>query len=458
MSTFKDVMDLITVVNDDIVDNIFSTKKMQSLSRSAQEGTLNFPVIVSNTLSLEDATLINKALEKEYASFILTAMTMNPYLDDGTTPSAASYIKRFHQNMGETTSGTDVFNAALDLVGESANMAGMNYTVIETEHNPIAACLYENVNDARINQDNARYNYTIDDIANPGILNHKANRKLLSAVMEAKDGGKNGNNKPPKNRYNKSNTIDIRVKYPKDSGGGSGSAKPTGPTLKDVKLLMDNDVKKANELVPTLMHIRVYPTQPAGSGATQQLAPFEFIIGIKATLHPVSSEEMITNMARGIKNHSVFFNFLRWTTGETKFFRDFLFSIDELKVDAVNSGNRSSHWWTALKRRKNLSRMKNRISKEQILPNATIVITKDEVEMIRRQYGYNLMEPKMMRSLMSNYFLLGFVIVDPALQTASFLFDGKAEPEVQTFATLAREASASDRQFKEMITMLGRRI
>ena len=167
---------------------------------------------------------------------------------------------------------------------------------------------------------------------------------------------------------------------------------------------------------------------------------------------------MITNIARGIKNENKFFNFIRWTTGEISFFKDFVLSMNELKIDAINTGSKSSRWWTMLKRRKALAKIKNRILPDRLLPNSTIVITQETADTLRNQYGYDLSDSRLAYKLMENYFLIAFVIVDPALQRVKFLFDGKNEFEVQTYATLSREATTNDKQFKEMLNMLGRRL
>ena len=272
--------------------------------------------------------------------------------------------------------------------------------------------------------------------------------------------GKNGSfpNKAYKNFYHK---VDVwlkkvnpcKIKNGQCVRGRSGGSGAHG--YKDVKFLMDNDYKKANELVPTLIHIRIFPVDKISD---TELDPIDFVLGVKATLHPISSEEMVVNIVRGIKNDDKIFNFIRWTTGEIKFFKDFVFAMNDLKLDAVNTSSKASRWWTMLKRRKALARIKNVIMPNKLLPNATIVITQEEVDILREQYGYNLANTNLIVKLMNAYFLIAFVIVDPALQRVKFLFDGKNEFDTLTYATLAREATTNDKQFKEMVNMLGRRI
>lgn len=426
MSALKDIMDTLKDVKGELIPYINNGKSTGSLAKASQASILNFPVIVSNTISIEDATLISKALEKEFASFMLTVTTMNPYFntENPDDASATNYIRQFHQNMDTRFDKTDLTNFVVDRVHES-----FDYTLIEGDEDTphIAYKLYEGVNDRELNSLNRKYNYTAEDVINTTPLNNLGKRSI---VREANDN--TGPSVIPNN------------------GVGKHS-------YKDVKLMMDNDVKKANELVPTLLHLRVFPTS-GGRRDYVELTPIEFIIGVKATLHPVDTEEMITNIARGIKNENMFFNFLRWTTGEIKFFKDFLFSVNELKIDATNDGAKASRWWSMLKRRRSLAKMKNRFAKNKLLPNATIVLTQEEVNSIREAYGYDLTKTDMAYELMHNYFLMVFVIVDPALQRVKFLFDGRNEFETYTYATLSREATTNDKQFKEMLNMMSRRI
>ena len=73
--------------------------RQKSLSRSSLDGTLNFPILASSLLSVEDASLIAKSLERNFSSFVLTTITMNPCFEVDRSPSGTDYIKRIHQNI-----------------------------------------------------------------------------------------------------------------------------------------------------------------------------------------------------------------------------------------------------------------------------------------------------------------------------------------------------------------------
>ena len=481
MGTFKDIIDTIGGLEGDIASMVAGGKRFKSLSKASMDGTMNFPVIVSNALSIEDASLVSKALERQFASFTLTLMTMNPYLYTmGGRASASNYINKFHQNLDTRTDGVDLINAVNNFMTEAYAKYGANYDVLEEVSNRIISCVYEGVNSAGVNAENAKYSYTIEEVTESRVLNNFAN---FSVLYEAR-----GGRRPIQNTsYDDYNFYDMSNRSQTDSSihdntfrdnkidsvkvgdvsntfgdinveirGGRGNLGGGSMDRRQFNHMdVSSDYKKANELVPTLLHMRIYPVD---SRTRTELPPIDFVLGIKATLHPVTSEEMIVNIARGIKNEDKFFNFIRWTTGEISFFKDFVLSLNEIKIDAINTSSKASRWWTVLKRRRGAARIKNAVSSNRLLPNATIVITQEEADILRDQYGYNLEKPTIAYKLIENYFLISFVIVDPALQRVKFLFDGKNEFEVMTFAGLARENTVDDRKFKDMMNMLGRRI
>ncbi len=466
MSTFKDILDTIKSMEGDVVDHIVCGRRNQSLSKQSKEGIMNFPVLVSDTLSIEDASLVSKALEKEFASFTLVCMTMNPTLTvhNNASASAADYVNRFHQNIDVKAAPSDLLNTITSFSTEALNKFDIAYESVEGMEQFMLYHIYENVNYYKLNKENAKFSYTIEEVTESQILNDLYKRRIttLRPTLENGANGGGGNNNARQGRpidINLHNDMNLNIDE-REMGRAignqvaRGNVTVAGRDARQLNHMIDNDVKKANELVPTLLHMRIYPMDKDGN----QAPPIDFVLGIKATLHPISSDEMVVNICRGIKNESTFFNFIRWTTGEIRFFKDFVFAMNELKLDAINSGEGASKWWSMLKRRKAIAKIKNVILPNKMLPNATIVVTQDEVNTIKDVYGYDLNNMSLVNKLMSNYFLIGFVIVDPALQRVKFLFDGSTQYETLTYATLARESSTNDKQFKEMLNMLGRRM
>lgn len=221
----------------------------------------------------------------------------------------------------------------------------------------------------------------------------------------------------------------------------------------NAKMLTDNDARKANELVPTMLHIRLRCINNEGSYAGN----IDFMLGIKAHMHLVKHQEMMTHLMYGLTNRGKFFNFLRWTSGEITFFKDFLFNIKETKRDVANRSAGADDFWLTAKRYKKLSQMNDRLpGTNRLLPNSTIVVSRDEVDYIKTNYGHDLLNSAVANKLIDEYYLLGFVVVDASTQIIHFLFEGRRDYESITFSGLERENSDDSRKFKEMLKAINR--
>lgn len=413
-----------------------------SISAKALQGTANFAVLVSDSLDIDDGLMIGKSLEQRFATFLLTVLTMNPYMgvSGKEMPSAAKYLKQFHQNMGtkfeinntEAAKMIGLGESTFDSVSESmssfiidaSDNLGIDYNCWITESLQIASAIYEGVSSKGIDMDNAKFNYTIEEITEQSLLNSKGVMRP-SGLMEAYATGKSPRGKD--------------IKW---------------GDRKQLNHLPNNEFKKSNDSVPTLLHVRVYPYD---TESKRSLEPLDFVIGVKATLHQVSSADMISNIASGLSNSNTFFNFVKWTTGETKFFKDFLLMLDQNKMDAANA-NSSSGWWSALRRRKASSSLRKFAKSGAILPNATIVCTTDDLLALKESYGFDLTgaDTGAIYRLMSKFFLISFIRVNPALQRVDMLFDGNSQFEVASYSTISKEIGKDDKKFKEMMKLLGR--
>ncbi|MMZ42238.1 hypothetical protein D1872_37580 [compost metagenome] len=414
MGIFRDVADTIVELNQLAKNSIAKGdgKQYRSLSKRSMEGTLQFPVLVSKSMDIDTLQIITKALERQFSSFIQIAVTMSPELDVDRDVDAIGYLRKFHQNSNVKTDFQDVinFNNSMGNVSESLEFV---------------ASLCEG-STGRIISDNKRQLSGILEHMKTDILNNKfipqqARVKFTSESL---------------NNYH--NTI-VREAKDDDTKSSQHRQEPSmrGKLVSD-RILRDNDVRKANELVPTTLHLRVIRSKGDSDQGHQ-----DFIIGIKSTMHPIASDEIVNNLLNGLRNRGAFFNFVRWTTGEISFFKDFLFNIRSIKDDVVNRSNGASPWWISLKRRKTLARTKFVFqTKKQILPNASIVISMEEAEAIRSQYGFNLMNPAIVSKVMDTYFLLSFVIVDNSAQIAHFMFDGLMDYQSISFGGLEKENSS----------------
>ena len=518
MGDLKDTIDLIDSIIDGnpISRNKLNNAKYTSIAKMASEGTLQFPVLVSSSLDIETAQNISKALERNYTTFVQTALSLFPSMNVNTPGgvNAKNFIKQFHQNDmvdtfdlvanlvegkydtilngGQFVLESAMYNAStrnlvaknkeqlIDLI-ESVRTDILNnkyipkteitYNFKDKELNKKYNSLLEvkqynqrQMNRHRVRQDTANYEYrkAQDKLTNE--FNHekfdyqKSHDEKIDKMNSdkfnyqrvhdyQKDMHQLERERIEDDRYNE------KTRYQRNRDEYTDRINQnSGDYLKNV--LVDNDVKKANELIATTLHIRVKLFNDAGTSE----GSVDFIIGVKCIMHPVKSEEMISNLVGACTNNDKVFNFLRWTTGEISFFKDFLFNIKEIKEDVANRRNGSSGWWLALKKRRLLGKSKRTIlSNNQLLPNATIVINAEEAAYIKTQYGYDLHNPLFINKIMDQYYLLGFVIVDVSAQVAEFIFENdKKNYQTVTFSALEKSGSNDERKFKEMLKAVNR--
>lgn len=462
MSILKDVMDLIKDFDAQDLERIVNTKKPTSLSKAAAEGTLQFPVLITRSLDISTLNTVCSALERQFASFAQIAMTMDQTAN--IKEGGRGYLRRFHQNTGINYDANDLANDILTIT--LAKESGVT-AVIESVTATGATI--------KVKVSNQEQLASVLESLEPSSLNSKFRPKNLT-VLEAKGGTTITNNADTINT-NKADTM-FHVKgnlAERDivnfNTPGAYSTSNTNhninehikktinqSSVKDRKvfnghnILRDNDVKKSNELVPTTMHVRVVIV----NDADEAVDTVDFIVGVKAVMHPIKSEEMIENVYNGCRQNGPFFNFVRWTTGEISFMRDLVLKVNETKLDVYNRSSGASHWWMALKRRKNMAKLRNKVFLPGgLLPNASIVMTMEEVDYIKTRYGYDLMSEAVAGKVMNEYFLLSFVVVDMAGEIAHFLFDGQASYQSTTFDGLRRETS-NQNNINEVIKMANR--
>ena len=125
------------------------------------------------------------------------------------------------------------------------------------------------------------------------------------------------------------------------------------------------------------------------------------------------------------------------------------------KVNVNKYSKEKSHWWTTLKRRKTLSKAKTAFSggRKNILPNASIVCSMEEVMEIKDVYGVDLMDIKHVKKLMDRYFLLGFAIVDDSQELCYFIFDGENNYQAISYKGLEKENNSKN-DFKDIYKMI----
>ena len=483
-----------------------NTIKGTSLAKLSSAATLQFPIIISKSVNVDTAQAVSKALERQYATFIQIVISLDPNLRLDRDKDISGYLRRYHQN---NIGPNDLLESNMSLYRNDEDgielfmsiNEGCNAQVLNSNKEQLF-CVEDCLNTNKVNdlykpdaitlpvaESSLDYFCRKNDIVmeagkNKIKLTPEMKQKLNNAVLgnnPNNSGAVGDNNKVYKNsigeqqlKYQKERDKELDVRYDDEWEHKLEREKKQDEfqqkkiDLDQARLdqeikkdemdfrsramvrLSDNDVKKCNELVPTTLSLSL---NQIGDNGKSYLGVQNFVVGVKGLMHPVNSNEVITNLLDGFKSGNKFFNFLRWTTGEIKFVKDLLFNIGGIKDDVIKKhSNTSSHWWSTLKRRRSIARASNAQGK-QMLPNASIVCTMEEIVEMQEVYKINLLDVRNIKRIMDRYYLLGFVIVDEAQELAHIIFDGEDNYQVLTYKGLERENNSKN-DFKDIYKMI----
>ena len=544
-----------------------NSRRGTSLARMSSDATLQFPIIISRSINIDNAQSVSKALERQYANFVQLVISLNPHMDLDEDKDVIGYIKKnIHQN---NINALDLMESATSVLsneaygvylltsinnGSNANItrsnkeqmfsveeclnmnsvnnlyqpASINYGIAESslkyfckKNNILMEAtpsdvddLPENDRDTPLAKLRAKHEFERDNRQRQDDLRRENERAADRAYKQQQDQAQAAERaadraykqqqdelnraeraddrayKQQQDELNRAERADDRVynrakdakkdadyeeeKRYKRSRDRAQDLKDSRKEQRDIEKLemdrvklardlekdqieyrskaivklADNDVKKSNELVPTTLSLTMNVIKGERSVGNQT-----YLIGVKGLMHPVDSEEMVSNLMDGFKSGNAFFNFIRWTTGEIAFIKDFVFNVNGIKEDVMRKHQGQSHWWTTLKRRRQIAKSKNFQKGKKLLPNASIVCSIEEVIEIKEAYGIDIMDPRNMRRLMDRYFLLGFVIVDASQELCHVIFDGENSFQVISFNGLEKENNSRN-EFKDIYKLI----
>lgn len=219
--------------------------------------------------------------------------------------------------------------------------------------------------------------------------------------------------------------------------------------------LLDVDVKKSNEMQPTLMIIKFNEYDSAtGAYLNQSKA---FIAGVKSRLISVDAMDIVERCIAKKKTQLNFLNFIRATTGEISFVKNFLLCIDQAKLDSKNEVKKgvAAKMWRVLEDRgiKN-NKNKNRRAGNDASAITTLVINQETVNFMKKQYEFDIEKINNAKMIMDVYNLLGIIIADESIEVVKFLYAGNDMFEQQAYSFIERETK--DSSYKKVINLLGK--
>lgn len=451
-SYIRDIVDLLNDVKD-VTANAIPRKKNSwtSIARASSNLTMVFPVIASRNISIENASMITKAIERKAVTMLQMLFAANQVSD---AQNLQNYVDYFHKNID--------FNKVLpgidDVIGFSDDMFAMknniNFESAELSDLEMKKMLMEDMKDRGI--------VLGDDICESSINDYRLRKTMYgtSVVLEKKIDdaySKYDINQLERERdsyKNKYEKLSSDREIEKGARDAQKLAADIGKNKNEFlsRQVLDSDIKKANELIPSMMIVNFLTKSPNGELTKVD----QGVIGVKAKLFPASSSD-ITNRIR-IKNEDRqgLVKFIRATTKEIAFWKDFVFAIDNAKIDAITSAKRgsSNKFWKVLERRAVKSKRRRLAGNaNDAAAITTLAISQEEVEYLKKEHQIDLEQLPIAYNIMDSYNLMCIVIVDEANEVAKFIFDTNDDAyENISFRNLEREAS--DGSYKKIVNLM----
>jgi len=416
MSVIQDILNLVRK-GPELAGQVNDVKlNKKSITRGAKDATFQFPCLVVDTLPIDMANTIARTLDHVYATFTQTWLSANQTFDITIDPSPLTYLKKYHQNIN--------FEAFKD------------FMVDEDDYDKYMEKVYDGSYKLFLNSEGT-YGVVFNVADKPTLQMMESHRDLLRSYLSDYDLHPLEIVKEDSADDSMSATdfanklIDNQIAADDRKNKLAGSIKSNGPRL------LDRDVKRSNDLVPYAIEVRL-----AAVNDRKQLVEYiDIVLGIKTILHPVPFDDMVTNIGKSMQNKSVFFKFLRWTTGELSLTKDLILNLNEIKDNAisVNNPSKTPFFATLKKLKKRKIGIRNLTVPHALLPTSTIVITSYEVNFINDHYGVDLRDPRMGTKLLNALFLIGFIIVDEGTNTMSVIYDGDTSYQTYSLDVLERD-------------------
>lgn len=493
-SVVRDVVDILTSLKDydevQFINNAKNNRSFKSITAATKDLILTFPVMVSTDIDPDNAIMIAKAHEKKMASLLHILFTA---ISVGNNEDVLDYVRKFHNNLGSMNGTLDSYADSLDRLattfGESYDQTlkidkELLNTVLE-ELKESNYTLPDNVNESSLEAYKIvpGYRTGMNDMIIKEARRMGTRHDIFWSFNDDKDAASTiaGFGFDPDDLDN----IDTSGLDPRDAQAVNQaiayirrSNSPTetirrdvGPRINDKSssldmakymesitkahnaVVLNNEYKKANELQPTMMVIN-FMRHSDESGDFINTA----VVGIKAKIYPISSADICNRISNKLDDKNFLTNFVRATTNEIAFFRDFLFAIDNAKIDAKSYGKdaTSNKLWKVLERRSKKSKFRRSLKMyNDATAISTLVLSENDAEYLKKTKSIDILDVSRARKILDSYNFMCICVANQSTEVASFLYDtGDDTYEMIPFTGLEREAS--DNSYKKMVNLLSK--
>lgn len=457
----KDIMDVIKGVIY-VADDFFSSKdgsKNVALTSSITKATkgliMEFPVLVSKANHIESAGIVAKAYEAKFVTLLRMAFSAANLTN---SKDAFDYLKNFHTNLDYDKITVDDFIGMMDNIVQhsSADISANSYAkykAVTEDMRNLCYCFGDDINESSLNDYKVMDNYGRLTVVKEALGPYDPVGARVDDVVKSHE--KMNQTFDTKRRE----THNIN-QLPKDD-----SEKNKREELKDKRdefrdqrnFLMNNlissDVKKANEMAPTMIVINFV----TGGEENVEQTIHNVIIGIKAKLYEVDPADVINKIIVKNTDSNVLLKLVKLSTREISFAKDFLFAIDDAKLDALSRSKRGStnQLFKVLERRALSGKVRKMLKTNNYAKAiSSLVISQEEAEELLKN-NIDVNDPKVIRPIMERLNLISFAIIDESSESVRFIWD-TGDDTYETIPLSKLEREDKDGMSRKVINLMAK--
>lgn len=367
----------------------------RSIRGRADKFVMQFPVVISDSVSVDTAEIVRNQIELERAVNLKLVLDNTPVFD---YDPMGGFLYQIHNNININEDDEQEYISApkseLDKINKE-QLVKDNELIEESVLNDYTLPRAFMESDAMQRVKNGYYKLLGEDII--------TKRKLIEERNKEKAERQQDEVKEPKKRYE-------------------------GNTKANIDL---DSAKQLNNSIPifinTTVNFALRPYNPDGTVDYESTdikyseKPVSF--GVKAVQHVAQSEDISFFLADASKRSNFFARLVNFTTGEVNIVKR-LFGIDKYRHAAEAYKRTRQNTWKNLLRlgdTENFRRYSNRFGKnirDGIIPTTTLVISSAEEEMIFKKTGYRIsQDARFASTVYRDLYLQELMVVDEANET-----------------------------------------
>jgi uncharacterized lipoprotein YajG len=238
----------------------------------------------------------------------------------------------------------------------------------------------------------------------------------------------------------------------------------------------ETKIQKLNTMKPLMMTVDLNVEGKDG----RIVQGVEYIVGVKTHNRLVDASTLPEVVEYPLKEMNKITRKAKWRAGELKFFKDILFKIPQKKQTAIDSRDPKRKWYRRLYELAHIKGdapakaiingesvikvfFKDKFGKygdtSGVIPNATLVISKADVDIIKRETKIDMLKGSTAAKFCKELFMIAIVVIDNDAESIKILMpDLHSDYEVHSLGSVNKQLALLDTsgtKTRDMFKLLG---